>query len=310
MIVRGIKKYIRKYKIDLINIDLPLPMINVIKAIDKIKHIPIVINQQNVECKNIASRCYADGISIPMRIFSKIESKRLYKWEKHINSIEQVKGQTFVSEDDLKEYEKLFGKNNVKYFYSPIGTNLPQNIEKTKDAKDKVIVMPASFDYRPNSHGAVWFANEVMPAIRKKIPNVKLILVGRNPRNEVKKLACNDIIVTGSVADMNPYMRLADIYIVPIFFGGGVKTKLIEMGMYARPVVSTPQGVKGSIYQDSKDLFICKNSMEFIHKCVDILNNLENYQYIGNNMLTKTIDNYLWENIVKDYDSFLSSLLV
>ena len=309
LVTKAIKDIIKKYDIDLINIDLPLPAVNLIGIMNDLGDIPIVINQQNVESKNIASRCHADGISFPMRVFSWIESKQLFKWEKKLYKYPQIKGQTFVSEEDLREFEELYGRgDNTKFFYSPIGTLLPPSIEKKGD-DTKVIVMPASFDYRPNAHGAVWFANEVYPLIRKKVQGVKLFLVGRNPREEVKKLACNDIIVTGSVESMNPYMCMADLYIVPIFFGGGVKTKLIEMGMYGRPVISTSQGCKGSIYKEDVDLLICDDNNSFADKCISILSNPKEYQLLGEHMKKTTIDNYLWSNIARDYSDFLLSVV-
>ena len=308
-VTEKICEFIDKYNIDLINFDLPMPAVNILPIKDKLRHIPVVINQQNVEFNNCKSKIYTKGVSLPMKIYSILESKKLYAWERNLYRNNCIKAISHVSEEDKRMIEKSFSILPKFSEVMPIGTTMPASTEKivTNDEK-KHIVFPASFDYAPNAHGAVWFVEEVWPLIKKEYENVDLYLVGRDPKPEVKKYNGNDIIVTGTVDKITPYFAMADMFVVPIFFGGGVKTKLIEMGCWKRPVVSTIFGAKGTVYND-EDIILCDEPSRFAENCIEILAHPEKFVKLCESMYQKTTDNYLWNAIGRQYIDFLNKVV-
>ena len=173
----------------------------------------------------------------------------------------------------------------------------------------QILVFPAAFDYGPNVFGAQWFVKEVFPKIKSKVHDAELYLVGKSPKEEVKKLAAHDIKVTGTVPDMLPYMKGADLFIVPIFFGGGVKTKLIEMGCWKKPIVTTEEGRVGTIYTDG-DVCIANSPADFAVGCINALQHPETYAPRCEGMYKKTVDNYLWDNIGEKYINFLNEIIL
>ncbi|MGT2491516.1 glycosyltransferase family 4 protein [Cupriavidus basilensis] len=66
-------------------------------------------------------------------------------------------------------------------------------------------------------------------------------LVGSNPTPEVQRLATDDITVTGYVTDpqLLEFYRTARVAIVPLRFGAGVKSKVVEAMNYGLPLVTT-----------------------------------------------------------------------
>lgn len=308
VITAKILEYITQYNIDLINIDLPMPAVNLLPIKKEIEGIPVVINEHNLEFENVKSKTKIQGINPLLKLYSKLESRKLYKWEKKIYSGNSVKGISFVSDVDMKKFDSYFKPSDkTELFHSPIGTNLPVFTESETNKKN-ILVFPAAFDYAPNVHGAIWFAQNVMPLVIKSVPEAKLYLVGRNPKDEVKQLENEHITVTGTVPSVSPYMALADVFIVPIFFGGGVKTKLIEMGCWRKTVIATTSGSTGTIFKNKEDLLICDDAALFAEKCIDALKNPDKYSEMAQSMYQKTIDNYLWDNIGKDYCSFLERI--
>lgn len=303
-----IQEYVSKYDIDLINFDLPMPAINILPLKEQLLGIPVVINQQNVEFNNCKSKIHTKGISIPLKVYSILESKKLYKWEKSLYENKLITAMSHVSRDDQLLLEKSFNIVPTISRVMPIGTNAPKSIAKNKATAKKHIVFPASFDYAPNSHGAVWFVEEVFPKIKDAYSNVDLYLVGRKPRPEVKQYNSDEIIVTGTVEKIDPFFARADLFVVPIFFGGGVKTKLIEMGCWKRPVVSTVFGAKGTIYND-EDIILCDEPSIFAEKCVEILSHPEKFVKMCDSMYQKTTENYLWDAIGRQYTDFLNEVV-
>jgi glycosyltransferase involved in cell wall biosynthesis len=50
-------------------------------------------------------------------------------------------------------------------------------------------------------------------------------------------------VVTGTVADIRPFLRKAAIAVAPIQYGVGIQNKVLEALACATPVVATPQAV-------------------------------------------------------------------
>lgn len=72
-----------------------------------------------------------------------------------------------------------------------------------------------------------------------------LFVVGNAPSERVKKLASEHVVVTGFVEDPSPYFLMAEIGVVPLLSGAGIKVKTLEMLRAGIPVVSTAIGAEG-----------------------------------------------------------------
>lgn len=90
-----------------------------------------------------------------------------------------------------------------------------------------------------NNQGVSWFIREVLPALG----GATLTIVGKG-MDSVFQSRFN-VEVTGYVADLSPYYYSADAVVVPIFSGGGMKTKTAEAMMYGCPVVGTTEAFEG-----------------------------------------------------------------
>lgn len=301
----AIGRMLQKHRIDLINVDLPMPYVNLYPVCDRIRGIPVVINQQNIEFDNVRSKVRAGGVSGPMKLYAAVESAQLLRWETRLYRSGAVCAFSFVSDMDRKLFEKQFEARPRELFLAPIGTKLPADQPKSHNVGERAIVFPAAFHYPPNIHGALWFAQWVMPEVRKAVSGAKLYLVGSNPVEEIKRLASEDVIVTGTVPSMEPYLRKADLFIVPIFYGGGVKTKLLEISGYRTPVVSSSQGCAGTLYQPGEDLLVADEPLPFAEACIDALLKPQRYAAMVERMLQKTKENYLWASLGEKYCAFL-----
>ena len=70
--------------------------------------------------------------------------------------------------------------------------------------------------------------------------------MGSNPTEKVKALASdNRINVTGTVADIRPYIAYADVVVAPLRIARGVQTKILEGLAMGRPVVATRGAIEG-----------------------------------------------------------------
>ncbi len=109
------------------------------------------------------------------------------------------------------------------------------------------ILFVAGFAHPPNVDAAIWFVSEVLPLVRKDMPDAHLTMVGSNPHADVQALASDSIRVTGYVsdADLERYYRTSRVSVAPLRFGGGVKGKVVESMRFGLPCVTTPTGMQG-----------------------------------------------------------------
>lgn len=109
-----------------------------------------------------------------------------------------------------------------------------------------VVAYVGNFAYEPNVDAARHLVLDVLPGVRAAGHDPAVWLVGNGPGPEVEELASDPAVtVTGAVDDVRPYLAAADLLVVPLRVGGGVKVKVLEALAAGRAVVTTPVGAQG-----------------------------------------------------------------
>jgi len=153
------------------------------------------------------------------------------------------------------------------YAFDSFPDNPEQNLVERKD-----VIFVAGFAHSPNVDGAVWLVEKVLPHIQQQVAGVHLSLVGSNPTDEVKALACKDVTVTGFVSDEELERRYAGarVAVAPLRFGGGMKGKVIEAMRHGLPCVTTSTGAQG-LAGAADFLAVSDSEEEFADKVVGLL---------------------------------------
>ena len=103
--------------------------------------------------------------------------------------------------------------------------------------------------YRPNIDGAAYFVREILPHILASRPDIVFYIVGAGATDEVMRLASDNVVVTGTVPDVRPYVYKSAVFVVPLRMGGGTRLKVLEGMSMAKAVVSTSLGCEGMMSQ-------------------------------------------------------------
>ena len=82
----------------------------------------------------------------------------------------------------------------------------------------------------PNEDSVLYFAEEILPLIKKEIPSLKFFIVGSNTSKKIQRLngGNNGIEITGRVEDIRSYIDKSSAYIVPLRIGSGTRIKILE----------------------------------------------------------------------------------
>jgi hypothetical protein len=108
------------------------------------------------------------------------------------------------------------------------------------------LIFSGTMSYFPNADAATWFAREIMPLVRRSLPDTQFRIVGREPPAAVRNLASlPGVTVTGAIADMATEISRAAVSVCPMRFGSGMQTKILEAMATETPVVATSKALEG-----------------------------------------------------------------
>ncbi len=131
------------------------------------------------------------------------------------------------------------------------------------------IVFTGAMDYWPNIDAVTWFADRIFPAVRGAVPGAQFTIVGSRPSEAVGALARQPgVVVTGSVADVRPYLAHAACAVAPLRIARGVQNKVLEAMAMARPVIATPQAAEGIRAEAGRDYVLAQGEADFAHAVV------------------------------------------
>jgi glycosyltransferase involved in cell wall biosynthesis len=127
---------------------------------------------------------------------------------------------------------------------NPFGIELPAGTVPHHEEQGSILFV-GNFTHPPNVDAALWLGHEIMPLLRTRCPGVRLTIVGGWAPESVQALACDDTIVTGRVAEIEPYLQRAAVVLAPIRTGGGQRMKVLKAMAFGKAVVTTPRGAEG-----------------------------------------------------------------
>lgn len=177
------------------------------------------------------------------------EGKKLLTFEQKV--ADSFDSSLFVSSAEADMFKQLcprsankisFYNNGVDtgYFSPDIDTHIPYQ------STEQVLVFTGAMDYWPNIDAVTWFAKKVFPGLKKKIPDLRFYIVGSNPTEEVQRLGNEvDIVVTGRVTDVRPYLKHAIAAVAPMRIARGIQNKVLEAMAMAKPTIVTSQALEG-----------------------------------------------------------------
>lgn len=120
-----------------------------------------------------------------------------------------------------------------------------------------------------NTEGLLWFVKNVLPNV-----NIRLTVIGKGmSKLKAKSQELKDIEVLSDVPDLASYFVDADIMILPIFTGSGMKVKTCESLMYGKNILGTHEAFEGYHIDTEQVGGECNTAQQFISKLTDFSSN-------------------------------------
>jgi GT2 family glycosyltransferase/glycosyltransferase involved in cell wall biosynthesis len=126
------------------------------------------------------------------------------------------------------------------------------------------LVFVGGFRHPPNVDAVRWFALEVFPRVRERLPELRFHCIGSHVTAEIESLSSlPGVVVHGHVPDIGPYMDGCRIGLAPLRYGAGVKGKVNLSMAHGQPVVATSCAVEGMHLEPGRDVLVADDAQGF-----------------------------------------------
>jgi glycosyltransferase involved in cell wall biosynthesis len=179
----------------------------------------------------------------------------------------------FHSNEDLNRVKLVLGFDFNAGILPAVTERAKKAEEPIDDIEPNSIVFVGGFGTNFNQDAVMHLVSDILPIIRKKVPDVTLYLVGNNPPPFIIALGTNkNIIITGEVPDVRPFVRKAAVYVSSVRIGTGIKTKIIEALSMSKALVVSSASMQG-LWETDDSICVSDNNNDFAEQVVAFLQN-------------------------------------
>ncbi|MBI4761642.1 MAG: glycosyltransferase [Chloroflexota bacterium] len=154
------------------------------------------------------------------------------------------------------------------------------NPEVQRDAD--TLVFSGKMSYHANVSMVKYLVAEIMPRVWRERSEVRLVIVGKDPTPEVRALGADSrITVTGTVADIRPYLWQAAVAVVPLVYGAGIQNKILEAMACGTPVVTTSRTLSALDVTPGRELLAADGAEAFANAALALLEDRGRREAVG-----------------------------
>jgi polysaccharide biosynthesis protein PslH len=262
-----------------------------------------VLFQHNVEA-SIWQRHAAQARNAATRAYLSLQAKRMRVYEE---AVCRAAGYVIaVSDLDRDTMRHNYGVGRISSIPTGVDVSYFEPVAPQPSLADLVFV--GSMDWLPNIDGAKWFLDQIYGRILARMPQCRVAFVGRKPEPWLEQIAKQqpNVIVTGTVPDVRPWLWGAAVSIVPLRIGGGTRLKIFEAMAARVPVISTAIGAEGLPVEGDRHLVIEDDPARFADSCLDLLNDQGRRQQLAASAFSLVAGQFSWEAVSRQFEKILA----
>ncbi|PSF39497.1 hypothetical protein C7H19_01535 [Aphanothece hegewaldii CCALA 016] len=209
---------------------------------------------------------------------------------------------TVVSEVDQQKLESRYPTGKTLVIGNGVDTQYNALLE-TNLASKKILYV-GHMSYFPNIDAVMYLADQIMPLLWAKDPEIKLCITGYEPAPQVLELATNNpqIEVIPNPKNISDVAKDCSLIAVSLRLGSGTRLKILQAMSMGLPVISTSIGAEGLLAIDGKNILIRDEPEAFAEAVLTVLNDsdLKNQlRFNGRQLVEETYD---WQIIWSQYE--------
>lgn len=199
----------------------------------------------------------------------------------------------FVSEQDATAFRRCVTRRG-RVAVIPNGVDLEYYAPQSIEEEESGLVFEGNMAFGPNVDAVIHFCRAIFPKIASRLPDVTLTVVGKDPHSSILALAGPRVRVTGTVADVRPYVARAAVFVCAMRKGAGIKNKILQAWAMGKAVVATPTSCGGLRYRDGENIRVASSPSDFADAVVELLNDEGRRRTIGREARATVEAHYSW----------------
>lgn len=261
---------------------------------------PKTLDYQDVFSKGMARR--AEKSTGLVKWFFNMEHRRVARYETEI--FDRFDHKTIITavDRDLIPHPR---RNEIVV--------VPNGVEFDKFAyqgekKEYDLIFSGNMGYAPNVDAAEYLVREILPPLRMKFPNLRVVLCGATPAPRVQALSSDHVIVTGWVDSMTEWYAKSRIFIAPMRMGTGLQNKLLEAMSMHLPCITSPLAARPLVEAEQHQSVIsCSETKDYVVAVTQLLTEENAYNQLADSGYNYVRQFYDWKNAVRILDNLMGA---
>lgn len=232
---------------------------------------------------------------------------KLKTWEKYF--WKKTSRLVTMSEDDKRFIKNIFPDIKVNVIANGVDMDF---FDKTKHQKAEkpTVLFVGQFKWLPNLEAAKFLVESIWPLIKKKVPDAQLLIVGRNPTQEILNLSkYPDVTIRSDVEDIRTVYGESNVLLAPIRNGKGTKYKVLEAMATGVPIVGTPMAAEGIAIENGKHALIGKTASELANYTSALLKDNKRAEMIAKHANKLVRETYDWNRIAAELNKVYEDIV-
>ena len=267
--------------------------------------VPVVLFEHNVEY--LIWKRLSDLETVPWRrALLEIEWRKLRARE--AAACQSADLTIAVSDDDCRRLGTLAPDASITWI--PTGVDIDYFTPQPAHERPNHLVFSGSMDWHPNEDAVRYFIADILPLIRRDVPDVTFSIVGRNPTGELRAIAtAAGVEVTGTLDDIRPALAQASVCVVPLRAGSGTRLKIFEALAMGKAVVSTTLGAEGLTMDSGRHFVAADGASGFAGAVVELLQDPDRRRRIAEEGRAMVEARHSWAQVARPFERQCQSVV-
>ncbi len=259
--------------------------------------IPLLLRVNTIQHLNLlrAAGKYANPL---LNLYLRFEGRKVRHYE--IEKGKEFDLNLVISDHDGDVLRRL--DPDIACVTIPAGVDLNELAPGDEPPQPNTVLWMGALSWAPNRDSFWWFYEQIVPHLVRIVPDVKILVAGSSPPQEILDVRHPNLEVLGFVPDIRDTVRRAAVCVVPLQIGAGIRMKLLEMFAMRKAVVSTSIGAEGLHLVDGEHLLIADAPEAFARAVAHLLASPALRETLAANAYRHVRESFTWDHMALLYE--------
>ncbi|GAW95741.1 MULTISPECIES: glycosyltransferase [Colwellia] len=164
------------------------------------------------------------------------------------------------------------------------------------------------YEHTANVQAVEFFIEQVMPLLREKGEAIKVYIYGSHMPESFYQYACDDVHIKGYVESLDDVYLKHRVFIAPLFFGAGVKGKVLAAAAYGMPCVLSPIAIEATGLVHNVSALVAEHADEWAEYVSRLYFNEQEWNFIAEKQQIMVKESYSFEKAKSMMKGILQSV--